>query len=129
MWQHVGDQAEKFSGGLIGATLGVIFSLSSDNHLLGSLALLLAFFLLYCIQSLPRFFVKRPEGVTPAFLVFLAFLFFWLLATIYFSNLDDLTDGWNVNAFNARVFLACITLLIASIVSLTSALIANLQKS
>jgi len=128
MLKHVGDQAERFSGGLVGATLGVIFSLSSSAmHISGATAFLIPFFLLFCIQSLPRYFANRPNGAGRALLTFLVFIILWAVATVYFSNLYVFREGWSVKDIDTRVLLAHFTLFVAGAVSVASTTMENLE--
>jgi hypothetical protein len=118
MFRYIGDQADRLSGGLIGATLGVIFSMSASS-IGAAIALLVTFFVLLVVQSLPRYFAHQTNGtgIRQAFLVFLGFVILW---TVYFCNFYVFREGWSQKDIDLRVFLALFTLLIASIVSIVS---------
>ena len=85
-------------------------------------AVLVTFFILLCVQSLPRYFARQTNGngIRRAFLTFLGFVILWLFATVYFCNFYIFREGWSQKDIDLRVFLALLTLLIASIVSIVS---------
>jgi FtsH-binding integral membrane protein len=124
MFRYIGDLADRFSGGLIGATLGVIFAMSAKEHadIAAATGFLLTFFVLFCIHSLPRYFARQTNGngIRHAILVFLRFLLGWLIATVYFCNFYVFREGWSQKDIDVRLFLVLLTLLIASIVSIVS---------
>jgi hypothetical protein len=137
-------KADRFSGGLIGATLGVIFAMSAKEHadIAAATGFLLTFFVLFCIHSLPRYFARQTNGngIRHAILVFLLFLlgwliatvyFFllgWLIATVYFCNFYVLREGWSQKDIDVRLFLVLLTALIASIVSVVSVTAEGIEK-
>jgi hypothetical protein len=124
MLQYIGDQSERLTGGLVGAMLGVIFATPlSPASFGGAVAFLLSFFVLFCTQGLPRYFAKQPNGALRAVLVFIIFVIIWVVATIYFSNMYILKEGWTPNDADLRVLLLFGILLMASVVSVISALL------
>lgn len=127
MFKYIGDQAERLGGGLIGATLGVIFAMSTRS-IGAALAFLLSFFVLFCVQSLPKYFTQKRnrESVLHAFLTFIGFLVLWVLATIYFGNILIFQKGWVQEDMDVRVITALGTLFIIAIVSVVSAILEGL---
>jgi hypothetical protein len=125
-------KADRFSGGLIGATLGVIFAMSAKEHadIAAATGFLLTFFVLFCIHSLPRYFARQTDGngIRHAILVFLLFLLGWLIATVYFCNFYVLREGWSQKDIDVRLFLVLLTALIASIVSVVSVTAEGIEK-
>jgi hypothetical protein len=128
MFKYIGDQADRLSGGLVGATLGVVFSMSAKS-IGGATAFLVTFFTLFCLQRLPRYLARERNnnGMRRAFLIYVIFFGLWLGATIYFCNLNVFQEGWSAEVIDLRVLLALFTLLIASVVSIVSATIEGIE--
>jgi hypothetical protein len=119
MFKYIGDLADRFSGGLIGATLGVIFAMSAKEHadIAAATGFLLTFFVLFCIHSLPR---PCDSGLFT--------LPSWVVATVYFCNFYVFREGWSQKDIDVRLFLVLLTLLIASIVSVVSVTAEGIEK-
>jgi hypothetical protein len=130
MLKHIADQSERLTGGLVGAMMGVIFSMASPLSIGSAVAFLATFFVLFCTQGLPRFFAQQrthPNALRYSILIFLLFLISWLLAVIHFGNFYVFSANWTVNSIDLRVLLLLLTLLGASVVSLISAIVEGFE--
>jgi hypothetical protein len=119
MLNHLGEQADRLIGGLIGATLGVVFSISPLAWSF-SAKFLVAFFLLFFAQSVPRHRLRYdPNGGIRAFLFCLFFLALWVAATILFANVSFWEPGWTQAKIEPRIMLVLLlALLFASLVTI-----------
>ena len=129
MLSHFGEQADRLVGGLIGATLGVVFSISQLSWGFSAI-FLFTFFALFFAQSLPRHLLRYdPRGARRAFLLYLVFLGMLIVAFFYFGHLMFWEDGWSRQSVEPRLALVLIALLFASLVTIIPLLLMDEQAA
>jgi hypothetical protein len=111
MLKHMAEQVSRLSGGIVGATLGVIFSMSTHRSFTGAVAFLLVFFILYAFHSLPTYLVKTKNGIALTWISFLIHFCCLVVAAFWFCHLwfltqtsphffegQNATGGWHFDA-------------------------------
>lgn len=121
MLRHIGEQVSRFSAGIVGATLGVTFSMSTPTSFAGTVVFLVVFFILYLGHGLPVYFFKTPNGRTWAWMAFFFYTVLLLFAAGFFCHLGFLDDAWSVKQVDFRLLLVFITLFIVSFLTIMSA--------
>jgi hypothetical protein len=121
MLRHLGEQVGRFGGGIVGATLGVIFSMTNPTSFVGGIAFLVVFFILYCLHNLPLYLVGTRNGVAFAWISFFIYTVLLVVAAAWFCHLGFLADDWNVKQVDFRALLVFITLFIVSLLTIIAA--------
>jgi hypothetical protein len=123
MLTHLGEQAERVATGLIGATMGVIFAFSLLDFIT-ALLFTLSFIVLFWLQSVPVFLLKKSPGKEGlAFLFYIVFVVVWVITLVLFGRLNFWSDGWSSALIDKKLVFVLIVLFTASVASVVPQLV------